>query len=461
MTTIGGDQLLATLAGGRELKMLDGKGNTRVVDRAPDGAESTSTGDLLHVTFVPGVAHGPSLATQTQIQSPNQTQTLKQTQTQTLARTTPSPARGHPAGSSTGGTAQVEAAVQTGNVTMVQTPAPGAKNADGTPQAPMRATAARADYEGATAVLHLTGDPRLHNDSLALTADKVDYHRDSGDATAFGNVKATYVQQSGQKGASVPALGGDGPVHVVADHAQMTRADNLSIFYGTPTAQARMWQGADAVAAPVLELARDQQTLYAHGAPGERGAVVHATLGARQGAEAHPPTNPSQPGVSAVLAAPIAPAASAAQAASRSGGPSRLASATLHYSDKDRRADLHGAVVAEQPTGVVHADEAQVFLTPNIPGKPSGVDHMVATGNVVITQPGRRGTGARLVYTAADGRYVLTGSSQQPPRVTDAEKGTTTGAALIFKGADDSVEVAGQGSPGMTTRTVTDTHSPK
>jgi lipopolysaccharide export system protein LptA len=88
---------------------------------------------------------------------------------------------------------------------------------------------------------------------------------------------------------------------------------------------------------------------------------------------------------------------------------------------------------------------------------------------VLIVQPGRRGTGERLVYTAADGRYVLTGGPGQPPRIVDSQKGTTTGVALIFKSADDSVEVSNHPDSGSAAphpgadpqaRTVTDTHTP-
>jgi lipopolysaccharide export system protein LptA len=438
LSTISADQLLATLADGRVIRLLDGKGHTRVVDGAPGQAVSSTTGDTLHVTFLQG---GGTEATQ-------------------AGRPTlvagASPAASH-------ASAQVDTAMQAGNVTLLQQPAPGAKNSDGSSPSPFQATAQRAEYHAANQLLELTGDPHLRSDSLALTADRVDYHRDTGDASAIGNVKSTYLQQSGQKG---PTLGGEGPVHVVADHAQLVGSTDVSTFYGTPAAPARMWQGADAVSAPVLELARDQQTLDAHGAHGDRaneGPVVHATLGSSSGQNSGPaPSAGSGPrAVQAPKTAVKAPAMAAPGT-----GPTRLACDSLHYSDEDHRADLRGSVTAEQPSGVLHADLAQVYLTPGAPGKPSQLDHMVATGHAVITQPGRRGTGERLVYTAADARYVLTGTPAQPPRIVDADKGTTTGAALLFKGADDSVEVSNHvdASPegaGARVRTVTDTHAPK
>ena len=209
----------------------------------------------------------------------------------------------------------------------------------------------------------------------------------------------------------------------------------------------------------MLELGREDQTIDAHGDRADRTPpVVHATLGARLAPEKAAPGSASLPTASA--------------AASPQGSATRLTSTTLHYADKDRRADLRGGVVAEQPSGVVHADQAQIYLSPSEPGKPSALDHLLASGHVVIAQPGRRGTGDKLVYTAADGRYILTGTPAQPPRITDAARGTTTGAALIFKSADDSVEVSshvegpagalpGSTASGLHARTITDTHAPK
>ena len=39
------------------------------------------------------------------------------------------------------------------------------------------------------------------------------------------------------------------------------------------------------------------------------------------------------------------------------------------------------------------------------------VERIVAHGGVQLEQPGRKGTGSQLVYTAQDSRFVLTGTS--------------------------------------------------
>jgi lipopolysaccharide export system protein LptA len=69
----------------------------------------------------------------------------------------------------------------------------------------------------------------------------------------------------------------------------------------------------------------------------------------------------------------------------------------------------------------------------------------------------RRASGERLVYTASEGRFVLTGTPEQLPSIFGAELGTTTGDSLTFFSRDDRVLV--ESSP--STRSVTQTRVSK
>jgi len=389
-TTISADQLLATLSNGRAIQQLDGTGHTKVVDLAQDGSTNTSTGDTLHITFVP---QGKDAAP---VKSPK---------------------------SPTMQAAQIDTALQDGNVSLIQTPAKDSKT-----QSALHATAKRAEYHAADQVLHLAGNPRINNGAIDLTAQFVDYHRDTGDATAKGNVKATYLREASQQGGPAGSMfGGQGPVHIVASQADLQHTSGDSIFRG----QARMWQGADAVSAPVIELSRTQQTLKAYGDV-DKPHTVDTTIASVMGSK-------------------------------REQSVVRVKSNSLSYSDKDRRGDFKGDVVAHAPDGTIRSDQAQFFLRPvaqqktqsqgaggSQPAASSQIERIVAQGNVVLTQPGRKGEGETLVYTSADGRYVLTGSPGSPPMIADAMRGTTTGAALIFNDQDDSVEVSGGQSASVT-----------
>jgi lipopolysaccharide export system protein LptA len=427
LTNISGDQLLATLdSTGTAIRQLDGAGNTKIVDLAQDGSTNTSSGDRLHMIFAP--QSKPAPVTEARVEDK---------------------AAGKAAGKSKGDseTSQIETAVQDGHVILTQTPQ---KKADAKAEpATLKAWANHAEYHSADQILHLTGSPRLDDgQSLQMAAQLIDYHRDSGDAGAQGTVKATYTQQSASSStvpaAPGPTLGGQGPVHITSDRAELHHATNVSFFYGSAATPARMWQSQDSIAAPVLELTRTPQSLKAYGAEGNTSPVVSASLTSNLG-EKHKQS---------VV---------------------RIHSRTLDYSDVDRRGDFRGSVVAEDPDGVIHADQAEVYLTPkpqagqgaekqasekqaakeNQQGS-SQIDHIVATGSVVMTQTGRKATGEKLVYTADDGKYVLTGSPGNLPHVYDQAKGTTTGARLIFNSQDDSVVVSGGQSSA-----VTETRTPK
>jgi lipopolysaccharide export system protein LptA len=55
------------------------------------------------------------------------------------------------------------------------------------------------------------------------------------------------------------------------------------------------------------------------------------------------------------------------------------------------------------------------------------VERMVAQRNVVVTQPGKRGTGNWAQYNAVDETVMLTG---EPARVEDAEQGNSESRRL-------------------------------
>jgi lipopolysaccharide export system protein LptA len=134
-------------------------------------------------------------------------------------------------------------------------------------------------------------------------------------------------------------------------------------------------------------------------------------------------------------------------------------------SGEERRARYTGNVFAKSTINTITAKQIDVYLKPAesgdknvaspkksvLPGSngPSQIDHMVAIGNVVVTEPNRRAVGDKLVYTADDARYYLTGKS---PSIFDAEHGTVWGDSLTFYSRDDRVLVESKGSSPTITR---------
>jgi len=339
------------------------------------------------------------------------------------------------------GSTQIESATVIGNVALFQQPA--AKPGMPAP-APLQATAARADYDGVEELLHLTGNPRVENGGLQLTADKIDVARVSGDAFAYGNVKATWLgngpaagnkQVSQARNDQGPNLGTQGPSHVVAAEAQLRQQTGETTFRG----HARLWQQANSVAAPVIILDRTKQTLVAR-------------------------TEDSAEPVRVVLLSAATPGQSKT---AKSDSPSviRVRGGDLKYSDAERKAIMHSGVldnvVAETPDATTRSSEVELILLPpgNHAGRDGGsaqVDRMTGRGHVTIDSQGRQGTGDQLAYSSANDEYVLTGSAAVPPRMTDPARGTVTGGALIFNSRDDSVSVEGDGR-----KTTTETTAPK
>jgi lipopolysaccharide export system protein LptA len=403
-STLQADSLFANLDPGMTISSIDGSGHARMTDVAADGSTMTSSGDALQVKFD---QQGKKTPAPKKISEPKKSPTA----VHGTVNTAPVTMLLSPSGAT-----QIQTATLQGNVKMTQTPA---KKDDKASPSPMVATAQRALYNGSDQVLRLDGSPRITDGSLEITAQGFEVARTTGDAVAKGEVKTTYQQGSG--GAPV-AFGGQGPAHIVADEARLVHATSEAVFRG----QARLWQGTSSVSAPVIEISRTQQTLKAHADASVSKAVVNAAF-------MSPPSSGHPAGVV------------------------RLRSKQLVYSDAERKAVFHGAVVAEDGVATIQSDEVEVTLAPaqQAPGQKSGgvqaqVDKMTAMGHVVLEQAGRKGTGERLIYTGQTGLFILSGTDAAPPRLVDPQRGTVTGDSLIFNSRDDSVSVNGGKSSAVT-----------
>ena len=258
-TSIEGDRLLAILQGGAALSSLEGDGHTKLTMADPKGNTQTSTGDKILLTFA---APPPKTAKLVRVKTP--------------ASTPPPGGQFVPLQSDQLQSAQLQSLEQTGHVTVVQTSAASAP----APSRMLTATAERATYDAATQLVRLyggppEGDPHVREPDGELTAGTIEFERATGNVTATGQVKATYRQSPAQPGI---AFGGAEPIHVVAGRAYVDRAADLTTFYGEPNADARLWQGADSISAPVLELSRLRQTLEAHDLAGRSRAKAVTAL---------------------------------------------------------------------------------------------------------------------------------------------------------------------------------------
>ena len=279
-----------------------------------------------------------------------------------------------------------------------------------------RAWAQRGDYTSSDQMLVLSGSPRVVDSGVTTTARTIRMDRATGDVLVEGNVKSTYSGLKTQPDGGM--LASSDPIHVTSQRMTAHRFPSVAIYSG----DARLWQNANVVEAPSLQFDREHRSL-----------VAKATA--------------TQP-VSTVLVQ-----------ADKNGTvtPVNLTSARLDYADAERKIFLSGGVTAKGSDATITGEQMTVFLLPRSPsqteagpGTPGRVDRIVVENKVEIAQPTRHAIGDRLVYTAADDKFVLIGG---PPSIFDAERGKITGDSLTFFRHDDRVLVEGRDTSPAVTRT--------
>ena len=286
-----------------------------------------------------------------------------------------------------------------------------------------------ATYTTSDTMLVLTGSPRILDSGMTTTAEIIRINRQTGDGFADNNVKTTYSDLKAQPNGAL--LAESDPIHVTAQHMTGQKQPGIAHYTGN----VRLWQTDNVVRAPKMDFDNEKRSLVAW-------------------------SDPSQP-VSSLFVQ---------QGQDGKLKPVDVTADKLTYVDEERRARYTGHVFAKSTINTVTAKQVDVYLKPAeangkeantqppalskksaVPGSngPSQIDHMVAVGDVVVTEPNRRAVGDHLTYTADDGRYHLTGKS---PSIFDAEHGTVWGDSLTFYSRDDRVLVESKRSSPTITR---------
>ena len=306
------------------------------------------------------------------------------------------------------------------------------------------ATAERGVYEAADESLLLTGGPVFTDkgQGVSVSAETLRLDRKTGEASAKGDVKTTYLMSKQSQAASSNAaggvsresgalFGGSDPVHVTASFAVVSQKLDSAKYSGG----VKLWQGANVVSAAVMEFHQKQRTLVAS-------AEDASSTSGKSGQAA-------RPAVETVFVQ-----------ADRSGRmvPVTVRADKLAYSDSERRARFEGNVTVNGADSKLTCQQADIVLFArdgpgNVVGRGVGatlgqsqgsrLKEIIAQGNVQIVQnkPPRKGSGSKLIYTAADGRFELTGDPGKLPSIFDAEHGNVTGDSLTFYSRDDTVQV--------------------
>jgi LPS export ABC transporter protein LptC len=262
-------------------------------------------------------------------------------------------------------------------------------------------------YTAADALVRLRGgDPVVWDSHARLKAAEIDSDTIKKISYARGKAQTTYYSQE-QTGGATPFQKVKSPVFIVSANAEFQHDAGVGIYTG----DARAWQDDNFVRGDKLTLRREQKRMEADG------SVQSALYNARR-------KDPSGTRV-------VVPVFATAQ--------------RMFYSDTDRVVHYETDVDIKQGTERITCDVADVYLMKEV----NEIDHTIAQRNVVVTQPGKRGTGDWAQYTAADETVVLTGN---PAHVEDPEQGSSTGRRMTVYLRENRVVTDSLGGPQSTGR---------
>ena len=285
-------------------------------------------------------------------------------------------------------------------------------------QADRQATAARAKVARASDTITLEGSPVISDSMSRTTAVDVTINQSSGELHASGGVVSTYVPTT--QGDAVGL--GSGAAHVSADTLSAWVNSGHAAYVG----HARLWQGDAVLESDQVELWRADKKLKA------TGHVVAVFPQASGPLTSLPGARPK-------------PASSA--------GPTlwKISAPVLTYWSDQGKAHLEGGVTASSDQGSLESRALDAFLDQTtasargggVAPAPGGrqLSRVLALGDVVVRQGDRRGMAEQAEYTAADGKFVLSGGQ---PTLANATSDTTTGHSLTFFVANDTILIDSQ-----------------
>jgi LPS export ABC transporter protein LptC len=261
-------------------------------------------------------------------------------------------------------------------------------------------------YTSADEIVRLRGGEPTVWDSRARTkAVEIDSDTRSDISYGRGKTSTTYYSQEQTNGAT-PFQNVKSPVFIISDRAEFRHVTGVGIYTGS----ARAWQDDNFVRADTITIYRDTKRM--EGA----GHVQSALYQARR---------KTSGGTSAVV-------------------PAFATSNSMSYSEDERLLHYEGNVDIKQDTDRIRSASANVYLLKET----NEVEKTIAERDVIITQPGKQGTGDWAQYTAADETVVIKGA---PARVEDTEQGSTEGGRLTLYLRENRVvadDARGPQSPG-------------
>ena len=307
-------------------------------------------------------------------------------------------------------------------------------------EADRSATTAHARIVEATDQITLEGSPVISDATSQTSAGSVAINQKTGDIEARGKVVSTEFAPSSDaktNAATASRLAlGEGAAHITADALSGSTTSGEVTFQG----HARLWQGQAVLSADRIKVSKDDGSLQAAG--NVIGVFPQASRQALQIPAVPIPGKklvPSPPGSAGVTLW-------------------QIRAPSLTYTNSQGKARLEGGVMANSDQATMKSQTLDLFLAPAdaISSGPASsrtrlarsLDHVLAQGGVTITQGVIEAKSDQALYSAADGKFVLSGGE---PSITDGSGNTTSGRSLTFYTASDTISVdSEQGSRTLT-----------
>jgi lipopolysaccharide export system protein LptA len=273
----------------------------------------------------------------------------------------------------------------------------------------MTADAAVARYDLAKGLLALSGSepgalrPHVVNDRLTVDAARIDVVLAGPDLRAMGDVRSVLRPDTRKSGAPpaqqrIPSMfRQDAPVNVIAETLVYAAASRQATYAG----DAQLWQDETSLKGATIVLNDQTGNLTA------TGGVTTVTVR----------DDPSGGRVRTIAAA-----------------------ADFAYDESLRRATYTGKAHMNSPEGDLTAARIELYFPDAEGATADELERAEAYENVTLRDRNRTATGARLTYTTADQRYVVTGT---PVRVLDECRRETVGRTLTYVRSSETLIVDG------------------
>ncbi len=266
------------------------------------------------------------------------------------------------------------------------------------------ATAARGVYTAANRAVAMRGKPLLFDSSSRANADEIDANLDTDESELRGRVRTTWFSREAT-GGSAPFKDKKAPVTIASDRAVVKHREGAARYIGN----VRAWQDDDFVRADNLELDKGERVMTAWG--NAQSAFYDFEREVEKGRKQ------------------VVPVFATAD--------------RIVYTDANRTAHYEGSVKIRQGTDRIDAAVADAVMD-----EEHKLVSLTASKDVVMTQPLRRATGDRVVYTAATDTAVLTGDlaiivDREREAVTKSAKLTLHLRDARIEANDDNNDVSG------------------